>query len=67
MIDAKDWLLKYLADGEPHYVKEIRKDARSVGLLKSDLRMARKEIGRIVTESNFNPLTEETDWFWRLK
>ena len=67
MVDAKEWLLDYLADGEPHYVKEIRKDARSVGLMKSDLRTARKEAGRIITESNLNPLTGEIDWFWRLK
>lgn len=66
MVNAEIWLRNYLSDGLPHYIKDLREDARAVGLVKKDLREVRRKVG-VVTEANYNPLTEETDWFWRLK
>lgn len=66
-IDAEKWLAKYLEDGKPHEIKKLRDDAKRYGLLKSDLTLARKAIGGVVTESEFSAEKECAVWYWRRK
>ena len=66
MVNAEKWLADYLKDGKPHEIKEIRRSARFVGLLKADLKEARKAIGVQTINKTF-PDTGETVWYWRLK
>lgn len=65
-IDAEKWLRSYLSDGKFHELKKLQADAKEFGLVKSDLKEARKRIG-VLTEQEFSEGHGTVVWGWRLK
>ena len=65
-IDANKWLKAYLKDGKPHELKKLQSDARGYGLVRSDLKAARREIGGVITEKSISA-SGKTVYAWRRK
>lgn len=65
-IDAEKWLRSYLSDGKFHELKKLQAVAKEYGLVKSDLKEARKRIG-VLTEQEFSEVHGSVVWGWRLK
>lgn len=64
--DAKKWLTNYLKDGKPHELKKLQEDARGYGLVRSDLKRARKEIG-VATIQDIDIAQGKIIYCWKLK
>lgn len=65
MVDAIHWLNKYLDDGKTHELKKLQADARCYGLVRGDIKAARKAIGHIETCQVFSPCEKKVVWAWR--
>lgn len=64
--DAKKWLANYLKDDKPHGLKKLQEGACEYGLVRSDLKRARKEIG-VTTIRDMDIRRGKIIHCWRLK
>lgn len=63
--DVCDWLRRYLQDGAPHNVNDIRTAAKAAGYTRGELRDAKRVCG-LVSTNNAGPGHRADQWYWAL-
>ena len=63
---ATEWLRKYLSDGEPHLVDNVREAYRAAGFMRSEIKAARKSLG-VKTFHQFDENGPTPNYFWYIE
>ena len=64
--EAAKWLKKYLSDGEPHNVCDIRTERKKMGFTKTEIKEAKQKLGVVSFNDASLHDTAAQNWFWQL-